>query len=134
MVYGIKKWIVSICVYLCECVQVKDFMSLLHEKKRKSMKDFSMGNVCEKEIEACVAFLELIDLTSPCIFLMKLIIVMDSRFSQIFVRASLSSIIFTIHWFLAIRYLKFIEFKIGSWRSHHISHYSAFFRHSRRNS
>ena len=58
-------------------------MTLLHEKEvkeKKSMKDFSMVKICE----AYVAFRELIVFTSPCRFLMKLIIVMDSRFSSDF--------------------------------------------------
>ena len=63
-------------------------MTLLHEQEEKERKKineiFFNGKNLMKTFEACVAFRELIVLTSPCRFLMKLIIVMDSRFSPDF--------------------------------------------------
>lgn len=95
---------------------------MLRRKKKSMKRFFNGGKICE----ACVAFRELIVLTSPCRFLMKLIIVMDSRFFLRFFSGIViinyfhnslifSASIFGIYWN-----------QIGSWWLRHISHYNVF--------
>lgn len=133
MVYGIYKWIVSICVNMCTYMNVfmlKTYVSVAWKKNQWKIFQWEIlrwGNWSLRGI---------LRINRPYItvyisnetnyrdgfsvfsdFFLGIVIINYFHNSLIF-----SASIFEIYWI-----------RIGSWRSRHISHYNVF-RHSRRNS